>query len=403
MIERCVNHGTGCSLVRLQDVDHVYLTALPQAGTSLAEQLGDALAQARDVMLQPGTGATIVAQTVFAADVAQLGACRRVVAEFYGNDMPATTYVPQPPCEDRLVAVEAFGIAGAGAAVDIQRPSPRVVTVRHDGVTWCHCGDVVADNLNGALYARTRRAFGQMASLLEEAGFDFSQVVRTWLYLGDIVGPEAAGQRYQELNRARADFFANVPFGNHRPHTSAAPGVFYPASTGIGAQGDGVAMSCLALRTQRDDLAVVPLENPCQTSAYSYQTSHSPRRPRFSRAVAVAAGDAATLFVSGTASITESESRHVGDVRRQTHQTLDNIAALVSAENCVRYGLAGAGATLHDLAHLRVYLKRPADYAAVRQICCERVGPLPTIYAVADVCRPELLVEIEGVAFSTRQ
>ena len=190
------------------------------------------------------------------------------------------------------------------------------------------------------------------------------------------------------MNRARADFFADIPFGNHHVRSADAPGVFYPASTGIGAQGDGVAMSCVALRSERDELRVVPLENPCQTSAYAYQTSHSPRRPRFSRAVAVADDDAATLLVSGTASITEAESRHPEDVARQTHQTLDNIAALVSAENCARHGLAGAGATLGDLVHLRVYLKRPADYAAVRQICCQRIGPLPAIFAVADVCRP---------------
>ena len=38
-----------------------------------------------------------------------------------------------------------------------------------------------------------------------------------------------------------------------------------------------------------------------------------------------------------------------------------------------------------------------------RAVCEERLGELPTIYAVADVCRPELLVEIEGIAFSTRE
>jgi len=261
----------------------------------------------------------------------------------------------------------------------------------------------VEGDLNGSLHSGTHRAFGRMAGLLEGVGFSFAQVVRTWLYLGNIVGPEAAQQRYQELNRARADFYAGVPFGNHHVRTAGAADVFFPASTGIGAQGEGVAMSCVALRSERDDLLVAALENPNQTSAYAYEAYYSPRRPRFSRAVAVVADGVATLFVSGTASITEAESRYPDDVEKQTHQTLDNIETLVGPENCGRHDLVDIGATLGDLAHIRVYLKHPADYEKVRRICCQRVGPLPAIYAVADVCRPELLVEIEGVAFSSRR
>ena len=55
---------------------------------------------------------------------------------------------------------------------------------------------------------------------------------------------------------------------------------------------------------------------------------------------------------------------------------------------------------MQDLAKIRVYLKRPEDLAKCRAICERRFGSVPAIYAVADICRPELLVEIEGVAFS---
>ena len=56
---------------------------------------------------------------------------------------------------------------------------------------------------------------------------------------------------------------------------------------------------------------------------------------------------------------------------------------------------------MDDLALVRVYIKHQEDYAKVRAVCEELLGELPTIYAEADVCRPELLVEIEGVAFSS--
>ncbi|MEA1951543.1 MAG: dioxygenase, partial [Planctomycetota bacterium] len=76
------------------------------------------------------------------------------------------------------------------------------------------------------------------------------------------------------------------------------------------------------------------------------------------------------------------------------------IAALISADNFQRHSLASGGQTLDDLAIVRVYIKRKEDYDRVKSVCEARLGELPAIYAVADVCRPELLVEIEGMAFS---
>ena len=164
--------------------------------------------------------------------------------------------------------------------------------------------------------------------------------------------------------------------------------------------GSGLVASCLALETDRDDVFLVPLENPHQTPAYAYPPKYSPQSPKFSRAVALVLGSYVTTWVSGTASIVDSESCHPGDPAKQTAQTLDNIERLIAADNFAAQGLKGAGAGLRDLAKIRVYLKRPEDLAKCRGICEQRLGPVPAIYAVADICRPELLVEIEGVAFS---
>lgn len=178
--------------------------------------------------------------------------------------------------------------------------------------------------------------------------------------------------------------------------------VFYPASTGIGMQGRGLAASCLALQTERDDVQLQPLENPLQTSSFDYAPSFSPKSPKFSRAMAVLIGDYVTTWISGTASIVNSESVHLGDIEKQTEQTIGNIEALISSENFQRHGVAKAGARLADLAKVRVYIKHLEDYPKCRAICERHFGGLPAIYAVADVCRSNLLVEIEGVAFSQR-
>ena len=161
-------------------------------------------------------------------------------------------------------------------------------------------------------------------------------------------------------------------------------------------------MSAIALATERKDILAVPLENPRQTPAFDYADHYSPKSPKFSRAMALSCGNYATIFISGTASITDSETRHVGDVVGQTHETLDNIAALISEDNLARHGMPGLGTSLDGLGLVRVYIKRHADYAATRAACEQRLGELPTIYAVGDVCRPDLLVEIEGIAFSRK-
>ncbi len=112
-------------------------------------------------------------------------------------------------------------------------------------------------------------------------------------------------------------------------------------------------------------------------------------------------GADSTIFISGTASITHSETRHIGDAVGQTHETLDNISALISEENHARHGLPGRGTTLEGLGVIRVYVKNASDYADIRAVCQKRLGSLPMTFVVADVCRPDLLVEIEGIAFAS--
>ncbi len=173
-----------------------------------------------------------------------------------------------------------------------------------------------------------------------------------------------------------------------------------PGQHGIGTSGTNVALACMALDSRRRDVFLLPLENPQQTPAYDYPSKYSPHSPKFSRAMAVVQGHFVSTLVSGTASIVDSKTVHPGDILRQTEQTLDNIQRLIAPENFARHGLPGAGATLRDIAKLRVYVKRAKDYEACREVCERRLPRVPAIYLHADICRSDLLVEIETVAFS---
>lgn len=401
MIRKECDDGVGYSVVGLNDVRHVFAAAMPRRGETLQEQADDALRTIESVIREEGTLGSIVHQAVFLADISEMDVCRELMREFYGDDLPATTYIAQRPCEGKRLAIEALGVGRRKGDVDIRRISEQLVIAEHNGIAWVHCANVRPHVESETVYDRTLDAFARMRDLLGSAGVGFEQVIRTWLYLGGIIDGEGDQQRYKELNRARTDFYQGIRFMADRL-VKKELGCVYPASTGIGADDRDVAMSCIALATDRPEIVAMPLENPRQTAAFDYASSYSPKSPKFSRAVALSCGNYATLLISGTASITNSETQHPGDVVAQTHETLDNIAALISEENLAKHGLQQLGSTLGNLALVRVYVKRQEDFEATRAVCEQRLGNVPTIYAVADVCRPDLLVEIEGMAFSER-
>jgi enamine deaminase RidA (YjgF/YER057c/UK114 family) len=396
---RKVSHsGVGYSVVDLNDVRHVFAAATPRVGSTFADQADDALKTIEAVTCEEGTRGSIVHQAVFLADMSQVVRCQQIMRDFYGPKLPATSYIPQPPCGGKLLAIEALGVGQGMGEVEIQRINEELVIARHNGIAWVHCTKTVPQGDDRSVYDGSLGVLEQVCKTFGSVGVRFDQVIRTWFYLGGIVDNDGPAQRYKELNRARSDFFQNVHFLNGRAPAAQRP--FYPASTGIGTTGRGIVLSAIALVSDRSDIRAMPLENPRQTAAYDYAAAYSPQSPKFSRAMVLSCGTYTTIFISGTASITHSQTRHLGDVVKQTEETLDNIAALVAEENLARHGLPGLGTSLASLGFARVYIKRPEDYTAVRAVCEQRLGMLPTIYAVADVCRPELLVEIEGVAFS---
>jgi len=398
-ITKASHRGIGYSVVELNDVRHVFAAGVPRRGSTLRQQADDALCTIEAVIQEEGTRGSIVHQAVFVPDVGLIDECRQIIRDFYGSELPATSYIPQPPCDGKLLAIEALGVGRGLGEVQIERISEQLVITRHNDIAWVHCAQVVPQGRGAGVYEDAIDAFEQIRSLFSSVNVRFDQVIRTWLYLGGIVADEGPTQRYKELNRARTDFYRDIRFLADRLPPGHAERV-YPASTGIGMRGRKLALSCLALETRRSDVHLRALENPRQIPAYAYDARYSPQSPKFSRAVALRVGDHVTTWISGTASIVNSETRHPDGVEHQTEQTIDNIERLIAADNFARHGLAGAGARLRDLAGIRVYLKRPADWKRCRAICERRFGPVPALYVVADICRPELRVEIEGVAFS---
>lgn len=382
------------SVLEHEDFFRIVSVLQAKRDQTLEEQLASLLAQLK-ALLRAYPGTRVIQQTAFLASVKDQTLCEKKFHEFYGEEQPITHFVSQAPADGSAVALEAWLVGGA--KVRFESFGPRTKAVTCGKIRWIYCTDsnpVVAEHV----YASTQAGFSKLSEELRRAGSGFEDVVRTWLYLGGITEPDGATQRYMELNRARADYYAPIKFGGSWAKAlSSSP---YPASTGIGMSGRAVILTCLALQSDRNDIPIRPLENPQQTPAYDYSQGYSPKSPKFSRAMALQVGKCLTTWVSGTASIVKSESCHSGDIGKQTNQTIDNIEHLISTRNLVAHGFEKAKSGIESMAKLRVYIKRPQDYKACRAICEERLPDVPILYSIADVCRPELLVEIEGVAFS---
>ncbi|MCK7496072.1 MAG: hypothetical protein MZW92_37815 [Comamonadaceae bacterium] len=109
-------------------------------------------------------------------------------------------------------------------------------------------------------------------------------------------------------------------------------------------------------------------------------------------------GGQRTLFISGTASIVGHETVHVGDAAKQLEETLANIDAL--SEQAARHGMPQSGPARQ--LFLKAYLRHAEHFPAVQARLRQAFGPQARIVCLrADICRADLLLEIEGVALAS--
>jgi chorismate lyase/3-hydroxybenzoate synthase len=233
-----------------------------------------------------------------------------------------------------------------------------------------------------ALRARVADAYIAVGRALTALG---RVPIRFWNFVPDPGEPMGGGlDRYMVFNAGRFAGYAQW-LG-----TSNEFGRLLPTASAVGVISDDLVIYCLA-----SDTRGTPVENPRQKPAYKYSRRYGPTPPSFSRATIASMNGSRRLLVGGTASIVGEDSMHQGDVDAQLVETLRNLEALIDAA----VAPSDVGVALNRLLDLRVYVARPEDAAAIRSVLTVRCPRAERIeLAIARVCRPELLVEIEGVA-----
>jgi chorismate lyase/3-hydroxybenzoate synthase len=218
-------------------------------------------------------------------------------------------------------------------------------------------------------------------------------LLRTWAAIPRIHAPHGDLDRYMVFNAGRFAAFAAWLGGQGAFARSVT------TASAVGSSEEALEIHCLASVEPG-----VPVDNPRQVPAYRYSRQFGPLPPCFARATLLPSppGERAVVMVGGTASIVGEESRHKGDLTRQIDETHRNLAAVVASA-----GARATGVSREDLPEcwlasyreLRLYYR---DESGRNEIVDRTLDAFSGVRRVearqAELCRPELLVEIEGVA-----
>lgn len=241
------------------------------------------------------------------------------------------------------------------------------------GGGWLFAAIEVDETAHGGAAQGAQDAYHQLCEFLRTR--PEHHVQRLWNYIGTINQGDGDEERYRQFCEGRA---------------RGMNGYFdagYPAATGIGHHGADSLLQVYCLATTRPGTRV---ENPRQISAWHYPRQYGRTPPSFARAMRLPADDA--LALSGTAAIIGHQSQHADDLAAQLTETRANLDVLLRTGDMPR----GFGAN----DSLKVYVRRADDTPAVAAFMAEHLPDTPHLLLHGDICRRELLVEIDGWRFA---
>ncbi len=271
------------------------------------------------------------------------------------------------------VALEPDG----AAPLEIWRANGRVECGRDGELRWASDGNhsfvalELDEAVHGGIAAAARHAYAQLSSW--RSCSTTPHFLRLWNYLDAINAGDGDAERYRQFCTGRAA-------GMDASFTLA-----YPAATAIGVRNGRRVLQVYALAARAPG---TPVENPRQLNAWLYPRQYGPAAPGFARGMS-APGLPLQLHISGTAAIVGHTSHHVGNLSAQFDETLANLHSLLDA--------AGSRTPLGPGSLLKVYVRHAEDAAAVRELLRSRLHAAAIVLLHADICRRELLLEIDGV------
>ncbi len=206
--------------------------------------------------------------------------------------------------------------------------------------------------------------------------------LKIWNYIPGINQGKGDEELYRQFCLGRADAVLIDP-GDSPP---------LPAATAIGSRAEEPALQVYFLAAALPGLDV---ENPRQVSAWRYPRQYGPKSPLFSRGTILRLNGSQQFLISGTASVVGHQTHHENQVANQLSESLRNVHSLLEEG----YRLTGdSHARLDSEGMLKVYIRDPSDLELIRRTLeAEAPAEIPRIYLRGDICRENLLTEIDGI------
>jgi len=323
-----------------------------------------------------------------------LKTCRESIISLFGDKSPTINIIVQPPEKPWKVTVEAvFILSDQGDIVTkFYNSDPYVVIKTATGK------EVWGAGLGSGLYPGDTRkaaiaAFDHVVAILRNEDMSLNHIIRQWNYIGNILSVRDGFQNYQIFNEVRSEYYQKY-------RTIAG----FPAATGIGMGLGGVVLDFCAVKAD-GSVIISAVSNPRQVNAYDYgqrvlkgladKDKPAKNPPQFERALLITNSQFSTLYISGTASIIGQQTVGKKDVVKQTLVTIENIKRLTDPER-LSHITGSPGKCSGNFIFLRVYVKRQKDFGIVKEICNDHFPDVPALFVEADICRDDLLTEIEA-------
>ncbi len=314
------------------------------------------------------------------------------------SECPAFSVVSQYPISPFKIGVEAVFIStGDKPTFKNYNHIPYVVTGTSDYKMVWGAG-LAADNLL-SVEEGAEVASRSMQNILAAEDLTFNDIIRQWNYIPQICYVERKEelliQHYQSFNEVRHKYYQKFRSKN-----------CFPAATGIGQSFGNFTLDFIAFQCKQNS-SDLKVESPLQHNPYNYgqkvlvgETGQKKHAPEFERARVLLLSGEYWIFVSGTASIEGEVTTEIDSVERQTLSTIRNIESLVSPEN-LKSQYPSINYENANYTNLRAYVKFREDISVVEQIVKQKFRNVPLSIVQAEICRCDLLVEIEAELFGT--
>jgi len=377
---------------------------LPEWGNTFSDQLYNCFEQLQNLTEELNIpSGRIIALTFFVATESRdqyqnyKATINSYIKKLYVTAQPAVACVAQAPENGNYIGLEVFLEHGSSNKIIYKQfeDIPYVV-VEHKDYKEIYASGLTGI-IKGDIYENSNMAFALMEKILNAENLNFSNIVRQWNYIENITHIPDKRQNYQHyqiFNDVRSDYYNKSKFIHG-----------YPSATGIGTDICGLVVNFIAISTAKN-MKIVPVMNPGQIDAHKYSQKvlvgsgvdkrEDKSSPKFERGKLVRTDEGTKIYISGTAAIIGENTVFPTDVEKQTMATINNIKKLVESENISKLDDIQP-AEKSSYSYVRSYVKHKKDIDIVKRLCEKHFRSECFQYVISDICRDNLLVEIEGL------